>query len=114
MSDYLIQSETLTSIANAIRGKAGVTGEIAVPDMPGLIEQLNISDASSTLPPPTGFVAATGGNQMVTVSFEAVASEYEQYLGDTAYIVVLKEGSVPESPTDGTVIKMDKTGAVIE
>lgn len=70
-------------------------------------------DKYSTLPPPVGSVVATGTDQSIEVSFEPVPSDYEQYLGDTAYIVVLKEGSVPESPTDGTVIKLDKTGAVI-
>lgn len=70
-------------------------------------------DKYSTLPPPVGSVAATGADQSITVSFEAVPSEYEQYLGDVAYIVVLKQGSVPENPGDGTVIKLDKNGAVI-
>lgn len=71
------------------------------------------SDKYSTLPPPVGSVVATGKDKSIEVSFEPVASEYEQYLGDTAYIIVLKEGSTPESPKDGTVIKVDKTGAVI-
>lgn len=68
---------------------------------------------TSTLPPPVGAVTATGGNRMVTVSFEAVAEEFEQYLGDPAYIVVLKHRSVPENPQDGTVVKLGKDGAVI-
>lgn len=70
-------------------------------------------DKFSTLPPPVGAVVATGADQSIEVSFEAVPTEYEQYLGDAAYIVVLKEGSVPESPSDGTVIKLDKNGQVI-
>lgn len=72
-------------------------------------------DKSSTLPPPVTSLLATGGNQEMTVSFESVAEEYEQYLSDkAAYIVVVKKGSVPESPNDGDLIfKLDKTGAVI-
>lgn len=70
-------------------------------------------DKFSTLPPPVGFVAATGADQSIEVSFEAVPEEYEQYLGEVAYIIVLKEGSVPENPKDGRVIKLDKNGAVI-
>ena len=70
-------------------------------------------DKYSTLPPPVGAVMATGADQAIEVSFEAVPEEYEQYLGEVAYIVVLKEGSVPESPKDGRVIKLDKNGAVI-
>ena len=70
-------------------------------------------DKHSTLPPPVGSVVAEGADRYIKVSFEAVGTEYEQYLGDTAYMVVLKQGSVPESPTDGTVIRLDKNGAVI-
>ena len=71
------------------------------------------ADKYSTLPPPVGAVMATGADQAIEVSFEAVPEEYEQYLGEVAYIVVLKEGSVPESPKDGRIIKLDKNGAVI-
>ena len=70
-------------------------------------------DKLSTLPPPVGSVVATGADKSIEVSFEAVPEEYEQYLGDVAYIVVLKQGGIPESPKDGTVVKLDKTGAVI-
>lgn len=70
-------------------------------------------DKFSTLPPPVGAVMATGEDQAIEVSFETVPEEYEQYLGEVAYIVVLKEGSVPENPKDGRVIKLDKTGAMI-
>ena len=71
------------------------------------------ADFNSTLPPPVGSVTATGSDQSITVSFEAVPTEYEQYLGDTAYIIVLKQGGVPESPDDGIVIKLNKAGVVI-
>lgn len=70
-------------------------------------------DKYSTLPPPVGAVMATGSDQAIEVSFEPVPEEYEQYLGEVAYIVVLKEGSAPESPKDGMAIKLDKNGAVI-
>lgn len=71
------------------------------------------SDKYSTLPPPVGSVVATGKDKSIEVSFEPVASEYEQYLGDTAYIIVLKEGGIPEKPNDGMVIKMNSSGEVI-
>lgn len=67
----------------------------------------------STLPPPVVGLTAVGTDQTVTVTFEPVSAEYQQYLGDPAYIVVLKEGSVPESPTDGMVVKLDSLGAVV-
>ena len=70
-------------------------------------------DTSSTLPPPVGFVTATGANQSIKVSFEAVSEEFEEYLGEVAYIVVVKAEEIPESPTDGIVVKLDKNGAVI-
>lgn len=69
---------------------------------------------SSTLPPPVTGVSAVGTDRTVTVSFEPVAAEYTQYLGDPAYIVVIKAGSVPESPTDGASVKLDAKGAVVE
>lgn len=112
MAKYAISDSTLTDIADAIRTKKGISGAIPVVEMKDEILSL-LGDAYSTLPPPVGSVVATGADRMVEVSFETVPTEYEQYLGDVAYIVVLKAGSVPESPTDGTVIKMDKTGAVI-
>jgi len=72
------------------------------------------SDKFSTLPPPVTNLTAEAGDASVTVSFEPVPSDYEQYLSEEeAYIVVLKEGSVPTSPTDGTVIKLDKDGNVL-
>ena len=72
-------------------------------------------DKSSTLPPPVTGLTATGGNQEMTVSFNLLADTYSEYLNDkAAYIIVVKKGSVPESPTDGDVIvKLDKTGAVV-
>lgn len=70
-------------------------------------------DKLSTLPPPVTSVVATGADQTIEISFESVPEEYEQYLGDVAYIVVLKQGGIPESPKDGAVIKLDKNGAVI-
>lgn len=112
MAKYSISDSTLTDIADAIRTKKGVSGAIAVTDMKDEILALS-GDAYSTLPPPVGSVVATGGDRTVEVSFETVDAAYEQYLGSPAYIIVLKAGSVPESPTDGTVIKMDKTGTVI-
>lgn len=72
-------------------------------------------DRSSTLPPPVTGLTATGGNKTIEVSFETVPVEYEQYLGSTAYIVVVKKGGVPESPTDGEFItKLDKNGGMID
>ena len=72
-------------------------------------------DKISTLPPPISNLTAEGGNKEMTVSFEGVGKEYEQYLSDkAAYIVVVKKGSIPQSPKDGEIIvKLDKTGAVI-
>lgn len=72
-------------------------------------------DKNSTLPPPVTSLLAEGGNAEITVSFEAVPEDYNEYLSDkAAYIIVVKKGSIPESPTDGDVIvKLDKTGAVI-
>lgn len=80
-------------------------------------------DKSSTLPPPItnltlnvpdtiDGVPNTEGK--ILVSFDLIDDKYEQYLGDPAYIVVVKEGSVPQSPYDGTVIKLNKQGAVID
>lgn len=70
-------------------------------------------DKYSTLPPPVTSLTAEGGNAEVTVSFETLAAEFDQYLGDPAYILVLKKGSIPQSPTDGIVAKFDKTGKEI-
>ena len=45
----------------------------------------------------------------------SLAEDYEPYLGDdVAYIMVVKEGGVPESPTDGIVVKFNKAGEVVE
>lgn len=70
-------------------------------------------DNTSTLPPPISSLTLEGGNAQATVSFELLADEYTPYLSNkAAYIVVVKKGSVPESPSDGDVIiKLDKTGA---
>lgn len=71
-------------------------------------------DKYSTLPPPVANLTAEAGNATVTVSFDSVPADYEQYLSDeAAYIVVLKQGSVPTSPTDGIVIKLDKDGNIL-
>ena len=72
-------------------------------------------DKNSTLPPPVTSLYAEGGDAEMTVSFETVSAEYNQYLSDNvAYIIVVKKGSAPTSPTDGEVIvKLDKSGAVI-
>ena len=79
-----------------------------------VVQVIDTDGKYSTLPPPVSEVTATGGDQTVEVSFEAVGSEYEQYLGDVAYIVVLKEGNIPTNPEDGIVIKLDKNGEVLE
>lgn len=42
MAEYLIQGDTLTAIANAIRGKTGDTATMTASDMAGLIEGLEI------------------------------------------------------------------------
>lgn len=112
MAEYLIQDTTLIGIADAIRSKKGSSAPVPVASMKDEILALS-GDTASTLPPPISGLNATGGNQTATISFESVASEYERYLGDPAYIVVLKMGSIPESPTDGVVVKLDKNGAVI-
>lgn len=70
-------------------------------------------DKYSTLPPPVSAVKAKGGNASMTVEFEGVPAEYAEYLGDVAYIVVVKEGGVPENPKDGVAIRLDKNGAVV-
>ena len=67
----------------------------------------------STLPPPVTNLKAKSADMAAEVSFDGVAAEYEEYLGKAAYIVVLKEGGVPEHPKDGKVIKLDKSGAVV-
>lgn len=112
MSLYLIDGASLTSIADAIRERSGTSDPIAVARMPEAILALS-GDVSSTLPPPVTEAAAAGGDGTVTVSFEAVSAEYEQYLGEPAYRIVLKEGSMPQSPEDGTIVHLDKNGAVI-
>ena len=112
MSEYLIKSATLTGIADAIREKKSSTDPIPVLNMRDEILALS-GDTSSTLPPPVGAVYATGGDQSIEVSFEAVPEEYEEYLGEVAYVVVVKAEGIPESPTDGIVVKLDKNGAVI-
>ena len=112
MPQYLIHSATLVSIADAIREKTGSSDPIAVTAMPEAIRSLS-GDTSSTLPPPVTDVTATGGDRSMTIAFAPVSPEYEALLGDPAYVIVLKEGSAPQSPTDGTVISLDKTGAVV-
>lgn len=67
-------------------------------------------DKYSTLPPPVSVLTADGGNAEVTVSFETLDSSQDAYLGDIAYILVLKDGATPESPTDGATVRFDKTG----
>lgn len=47
MSDYLIQGETLTAIADAIRSKTGKTDAILVPDMPAEIAGITADGGSS-------------------------------------------------------------------
>lgn len=67
----------------------------------------------STLPPPVSSLLLEWGNTELTVSFAALSEDYYNYLHDEAYHVVLKEGSIPQSPTDGTVIILNKNGEVI-
>lgn len=112
MSEYLISGESLVAVADAIRERAGSSDGLTVAAMPDAIRALS-GDAGSTLPPPVTNVSAVGGDQAVTVSFAPVSAEYEQYLGVPAYRIVLKEGSMPQSPEDGTIIHLYKTGAVI-
>ena len=64
MSEYLIQGETLTGIADAIRGKTGGTDPVAVSDMAALIENIR----------------AGGGASWVTVATELPNDMYQ--LGD--------------------------------
>lgn len=112
MSEYLISGASLVAVADAVRERSGTTDPLTVAQLPGAILALS-GDVSSTLPPPVTGVAAAGGDGMVTVTFEAVSAEYEQYLGTPAYRIVLKEGSMPQSPEDGTIIHLDKAGAVV-
>ena len=112
MPEYLISDTSLSSIADAIRTRSGTSDPMSLAQMPDAILALS-GDVSSTLPPPVTSVSAAGGDQSVTVSFEPVAADYEQYLGTPAYRIVLKAGSMPQSPDDGTIIHLDKTGAVI-
>lgn len=81
----------------------------------GMIMRRGGGDKNSTLPPPITSLLAVGGDQQITVSFEEVPFGYSPYLSDkAAYIIVVKNGSIPTSPTDGDVIvKLDKTGAVV-
>lgn len=67
----------------------------------------------STLPPPVSSLLAEYDNHEITVSFAALSEDYYPYLHDEAYTIVLKEGSIPQSPKDGTVVKIDKNGEVI-
>ena len=72
------------------------------------------SDKYSTLPPPVTELNATGGNKTLELTFKAVGPEYDEYLGDVAYIVVVKKGSIPQSPADGEFIaKLNKNGEEI-
>ena len=109
---YLISEPSLTDIADAIREKTGDTAKLAPAQMPDAIRSLS-ADRFSTLPPPVTSLSVSASDQSVSVSFEPVGVEFEPYLGDPAYIVVLKEGSMPQSPNDGTVMKLDKTGKVV-
>ena len=109
---YLISHTTLTSIADAIREQTGETAMLTTAQMPEAIRSLT-GDLSSLLPPPVTDVKLTAEDQGVTVSFTPVSPEYEQYLGEPAYLIVLKEGSAPTSPEDGAVLLLSKTGEVI-
>lgn len=76
MSEYLIQGETLTGIADAIRGKTGGTDPVAVSDMAALIESIQ----------------AGGGASWVTVATELPNDMYQ--LGD-----VNMDGSITQDDT---------------
>lgn len=64
------------------------------------------------LPPSVDVIYAEGGGSEVTVSFEAIDSEYIDYLGDPAYVLVLNADRVPTSITDGTVVRFNSNGEV--
>lgn len=79
-------------------------------------------DKYSTLPPPISNLSLSlpeiiegvpNTEGKLVVGFDLIDEKYMQYLGDTAYIVVVKEGSVPQDPNDGISIKLDKSGAII-
>ena len=80
-------------------------------------------DKYSTLPPPISNLSLSlpetiegvpNTNGKILVSFDLIDEKYMQYLGNTAYIVVVKEGDMPQSPDDGVSIRLDKNGAIIE
>lgn len=68
---------------------------------------------NSTLPPPVSSLLLERGNEELTMSFVALSEDYYDYMHNEAYHVVLKEGSIPQSPTDGTVVIFNKNGEVI-
>lgn len=65
------------------------------------------------LPPSVEAIYAETNNAAIDVSFEAIDSEYMEYLGNPAYILVINSDHVPTSITDGTAVQFDATGAVI-
>ena len=74
MAEYLIQGETLTGIADAIRGKTGGTDPVAVSDMAGKIE---------------GIQAGGGGNDVLDAlidrSITEISSSSATSIGDFAF-----------------------------
>ena len=68
---------------------------------------------ASTLPPPVDTLTAKPGNEKATVTFQTLDDEYNGYLGTPAYVLVIKEGSIPESPTDGIAVRFNKAGEEI-
>ena len=66
------------------------------------------------LPPPITMLTATPGNMSISVSFNQVDGQYTNLLDqDRAYYVVLKEGSMPLTPTDGTVKIFNASGSEV-
>ncbi len=96
MSAYLIQSETLTGIADAIREKTGETGTIDVPDMASKISGI------------TGGGSAGGVSKLAQVVDRTVTEITEadlqgvQKIGSYAFSEcnILKTASIPTSVTE--------------
>ena len=61
---------------------------------------------NDTLPPQVTNFAVQPGNAQVTVTFDEIPAEYQQYLKE--YVIVYKPGGIPEGVNDGTKVVVAK------